>query len=154
MRKLLVSLAGAGLIATPVQAREWQDQVTGVQPGVFVGAKLRMSLGGKEPARPTAALAIAPTQYRISADGRVDTRIGEGIALNFGAAPKPTLTLAGVRANRALGLQGQGKVDEDQKHGMSTTGWIAIGASAALVVGVALFLGGIDCAQADDPCES
>jgi len=154
MRKLLFSVTLATFMMAPVQAADWRSQAVDVRAGVFVGAKVQLSLGGKAPEAPRAALTLAPTLNRISSTGEVRTNIGEGLALNFSPRSKPTLTLAGIRADNALGLQRQGKVDEDQKLGISTTGWVAIGAGAALVVGVALFLGGIDCAQANDPCES
>ena len=155
MRKFVLSVTLASLAMAPVQAADWrQSQAMDAQPGAFVGARVHLALGGKVPARPRAALTVAPTMSRTASNGMVRTSIGEGLALNFGPHSKPTLTLAGVRADTALGLQRQGQFDGDQKLGISKGGWIAIGVGVVVVGGVALFLGGIDCAQADDPCES
>ena len=68
----------------------------------------------------------------------VKTTIGEGIALNLGR--KPTLTLAGVPADQALGLRPSNEVDAGQKMGVSTGGWIAIGLGAVAIGGGLYFL--------------
>jgi hypothetical protein len=150
MQKMLASLLAAGLLATPVQARDPQERTAAIQPGVFVGAKLRLSIGGREPARPVAALAIAPTLSRTSDSGMIRTSIGEGVALNFGPRSKPTLTLAGVRADNALGLRRGADIKADQKLGVSTGGWIAIGVSAAAVVAGGLYLAADHIADCDE----
>ena len=135
MRKILATLIVAAVVATPAYAGDWRDHPASVQPGVFVGAKLRLSLGGKGDSRPTAALALAPTQSRISGEGMVKTNIGEGLALNFGAVRQPTLTLAGVRADRALGLTSGTTPPDETKLGMSDGAKIAVGVVAAVVAG-------------------
>ena len=134
MGRILGGIIAAAILAMPSHAAHWQE-AAGIRPGAFVGARMHMSLGGKEPAGPRAYLAIAPSQTRISGDGIVRTRIGEGLALNVGR--KPTLTVAGVPAASALGLQRQGEVDAKKKLGVSTAGWVAIG------VGVAVLIGGL-----------
>lgn len=129
MHKSVIAAAVAGLLATPASAAEWND----VRPGTFVGA--RLTVGGHNGARPTAALTIAPTQTRTGYDGFTATKIGEGIAFKLSPGAKPTLTLAGVRADRALGLHRNGNVDSDKRLGVSTGGWIAIGAGVIALAG-------------------
>jgi hypothetical protein len=67
------------------------------------------------------------------------TLFGEGVALDF-SGPRPTLTVAGVPADIALRLRQQGRVESEQKLGISSGGWIAVGALAvAAVVAVTQF---------------
>lgn len=153
MHNSIVGCIAAALIATPAQAADQTD----ARLGTFVGAQLKMSLGGASKAKPSARLAIAPTQSRFSGDGMIRTRIGEGIALDFASDTKPTLMLAGVRADTALGLRSQGQVNSDDKLGLTTMGWVGIGVgSVALLVG-GLYLYGQhlqDCEDNDgDPCD-
>ena len=130
MKKAGIVMIAAGLITTPVQAADWSD----VRPGTFIGA--RLTIGGRTGGRPSAALTIAPTQNRISNNGMSDMMIGEGLALNLTPGAKPTLTLAGIRADTALGLQRGRDLDSGEKLGMSTAGWVAVGVgSAALIFG-------------------
>ena len=131
MKKAVMVLVASALFASSAQAQDWSD----VRPGTFVGARLTIS--GKTAGKPRAALTIAPIQTRTSHDGFRSMSIGEGFAFNLTPGAKPTLTLAGVRADRALGLHRNGSVDSDRKLGVSTGGWIAIG------VGVAALVGGI-----------
>lgn len=148
MKKAGIIMIATGLVTTPAQAADWSD----VRPGTFVGA--RLTIGGKPGGRPSAALTIAPTQNRISQDGMSSMRIGDGIALNLTPGAKPTLTLAGVRADTALGLQRDRDLDSDNKLGISTGGWVAVGVGTVLAVGAAAFLVAIDCDESDssDDC--
>src|SRR5688500_5013951 len=127
----MISLAilTAALLASPAQAAEWSD----VRPGAFVGA--RLTINGRSGGRPTAALTIAPTRTPSRADGIASKRIGEGLALNLAGGAKPTLTLAGIRADTLLGLHRNGEVDSDKKLGVSTGGWVAIGVGLAALAG-------------------
>jgi hypothetical protein len=102
MRKFVTSVLAAATIAAPVHAAPWQDQGSQVRPGTFIGAQFKMSLGGPAPSQPRAQLAFAPTRSSLSNRGQVTTRIGEGLALDFTSNSKPTLTLAGVRADTAF----------------------------------------------------
>ena len=110
-----------------------------------------MPLRGNSGARPRAALTLAPTQSRISNSGLVRTRIGEGAAFNLATGAKPTVTLAGVRADQALGLRSAGEVNADRKLGMSTGAAIAIGVGvvAVLVVGGGLIYLSNYCGECD-----
>jgi hypothetical protein len=148
MHKVTVLLATAGLLLVPVEATAAQYQATNVRPGTFVGARLQIAFGGKQASKPRAALAIAPTLTSISDGASVRTSIGEGIALNFGR--KPTLTLAGVRADQALGLTPSKDVDARHKLGVSTGGWIAIGVGVVAVAGGLYFLHLMDVAEEND----
>jgi hypothetical protein len=125
VRNLLLTVLAASLLAAPVEAAT-ENYTADIRPGTFVGARLRLPLGERAKARPRAELAIAPTQSRISNAGLVRTRIGEGIALDF-ASRKPSLTVAGVRADLALGMERGGQSDFERKMGISQAGWIAIG---------------------------
>jgi len=134
MKKAAMVMIAAGLFSTPLQAADWSV----AQPGTFIGA--RLTIGGRTGGRPSAALTIAPTQHRISNSGMASMRIGEGIALNLTPRAHPTVTLAGVRADRALGLSKSRDVDSNRKLGVSTGGWVAIGVGVAAVAGGAYFL--------------
>ena len=134
MKTLVTALLVSGLISAPVQAAEWND----VRPGAFVGA--RLTIGGNQGTRSRVALTLAPTQTRTGRDGFTGLKIGEGIALNLTSGATPTLTLAGIRADTALGLHRNGNVDSDKKLGVSTGGWIAIGVGVAVVAGGLVFL--------------
>jgi hypothetical protein len=70
----------------------------------------------------------------------VRTDIGEGIALDFTSNSKPTLTLAGVRADRALGMSGSRRPGDNNKMGLSTGAWVGIGVLAAIGVTTLLFV--------------
>jgi hypothetical protein len=133
MRNILVTLIIATLLAGPAEAANWQDQTIDTRSGAFLGARLKLPLGHSAAVKPRAELAFAPTQSRISSGGLVRTRIGEGLAFGFTPKAKPTLTLAGVRADTALGLTREGKSKVEQRLGVSTGGWVAIGLGAVLV---------------------
>ena len=144
MKKAAIIMIAAGLFTSPAQAADWSD----VQPGTFVGA--RLSVGGRNGGRPSAALTFAPTQNRISSGGMTSMRIGEGVALNLSPGSKPTLTLAGVRADIALRLQKAEDVGADKKLGVSTGGWIAIGVGSAALIFGGLYLAADHIADCDE----
>jgi len=144
MKKTAIAMIAAGLVSTPVEAADWGN----LQTGTFVGA--RLTIGGGSGRRPTAALAVAPTLNRISNNGVGNTRIGEGIALNLTPGSKPTLTLAGVRADTALGLRRSGNVNADKKLGVSTGGWIAIGVGTTAAILGGLYLWADHIADCDE----
>jgi hypothetical protein len=136
VRKLVTSVLLTSLLAAPVAAAP-AYQSAGTRPGAFVGGRLKLPLGKHSRTKPRAELAIAPTQSQISTSGLVHTRIGEGVALAFIPKSKPALTLAGVRADAALGLRPGGRSDAQSKLGVSNAGWLAIGVGV-----VALAAGG------------
>ena len=142
MHKLTLSLATAGLLLIPIEATAAQNEVTDVRPGTFAGARFQIAFGGRKASKPRVALAIAPTMTRISDGAGVRTSFGEGVALNF--VRKPTLTLAGVRADQALGLTPTKDVEANQKLGVSTGGWVAIGVGVIAVAGGLFIIKTID----------
>ena len=147
MRKFVTSLLAAAMIAGPVHATPWQDQGPQVRPGVFIGAQFKMSFGGQTRTQPRAQLTFAPTRSSLSNSGQVTTRIGEGLALNFTSNAKPTLTLAGMRADTALRPQRENPADPGRKLGISNSGWVAIGLGVAALAGGIYFLHLIDEAE-------
>jgi hypothetical protein len=144
MKKTVLVIIGTGLFTTPVQAADWND----VRPGTFIGA--RLTIGGKAGSRPLAALTLAPTQNRISVDGRSSMRIGDGIAFNLSPGTKPTLTLAGVRADKALGLKQSSDGDTGNKLGLSDGGTIALVLGGAAVIAGGLYLAADHIADCDE----
>jgi hypothetical protein len=145
MRKVVISVIVANLVATPLQAQSWRDQTADVRQGAFIGARLNIPMSGDAAAKPRAALTLAPTQSRISADGMVRTRIGDGLALNLTPDGKTSLTFAGARVDTVLGLKSQNQVEGDRKLGMSSTAWIVIGGVTVAAAGGFLLL--LDSAQ-------
>jgi len=133
MRKFVTSVLAAATIAAPLHAAPWQDQGSQVRPGTFIGAQFKMPLGGPALSQPRAQLAFAPTRSSLSNSGQVTTRIGEGLALDFTSNAKPTLTLAGIRADTALRLTRAGRSESDRKLGISTAGWVAIGVGVVVI---------------------
>ena len=136
MCKSVLPLLIAGSLTLPAPAIAATYENSDVRPGAFVGARIQLPLGGKSSRKARAALAIAPTSSRISDGSMLQTRIGEGIAISFSS--KPNLSLAGVRADRALGLVSVKGSDSDQKLGLSKGGWIAVGVGA-VVLGAAIY---------------
>src|SRR5262245_6655122 len=148
MRKLTLCLAGFSLLAMPFEANAAQYENSDVHTGAFVGARFQIQLGGHAVSRPRALLTVAPTLSRTSSNGFSRMTIGEGVALNFGSSPRPTLTLAGVRADTALGLRPNGNVESDKRLGVSSGGWVAIGLGVAALAGGIYFLHLVE--EADD----
>ncbi|HEX8469410.1 MAG TPA: hypothetical protein VF620_16570 [Allosphingosinicella sp.] len=135
MRKILV----AGLIAAaqvfpatrPAEAAQLHRDRTesASRVSAFAGARLRVPLGGGRE-RPRAGLALTST-LRSEAGGEL--RFAKGAELGFGGRhSKLDLNVAG-RPVSALAAGRPGP--EGRKQGFSTAGWIAIGASAAIIVG-------------------
>lgn len=139
MRKFVTSVLAAATIAAPLHAASWQDQGSEMRRGAFAGAQFKISFGGQVRPEAHANLAIAPTRSRISNGGMVRTQIGEGVTLRLSAATKPTLMLAGLRADRSLGINRSGQADPKNRIGLSTGAWIGIGVVAAIGVGALLF---------------
>ena len=156
MRKAVTAIILAILITAQAEAASWQDQPIDSRPGAFLGARLKLPLGHQAKAKPRAEFAFAPTQSRISSSGLVRTRIGEGLAFGIAPKAKPTLTLAGMRADTALGLTRTGRSKAEQKLGVSTGGWVAIGVGAAVVIAGVAYLAWAehvsDCERRENGC--
>lgn len=136
MKKLLIAalVAGQGLgSAAPAFAQNYSP-VRETGTGTFGGVRLSIPFGGgvREPVR--AGLTFAPTTRTDHQDGRVRTRIGEGLEFGFNGRGPAQFSLAGTPVNRLV--QGRGGPD-GRRLGVSTVGWIAIGVGASLVILVA-----------------
>lgn len=133
MRKLLISAFVAGQIlgsAAPAFAQAYSP-VRETETGTFGGLRVRIPFGSAARESVRAGLAFAPTTRTDHQDGRVRTRIGEG--LEFGMVGRAPLqfSLAGTPVNRLA----QGRTGPDgRKLGVSTLGWIAIGVGVAAVI--------------------
>ena len=122
--------------------------------GVFTGFQLNVPLGGSRAEPPRASLGIAPLAHSQGLDGAAQTRIGEGLQLSLEPDRPVTLNLAGTRLDR-LGLAPGAQAPEGQRAGISTLGWVGIGAGALIVVagGVAFwFHEAMECGPSDDEC--
>jgi hypothetical protein len=134
MRKLII----AGLVAAaqilpatqPATAAELHQDRTAMpgQVSAFAGARLRVPLGGRE--APQAGLALTST-LRGGPDGQL--RFARGAELGFGGRDsKLELNLGGRPVSQLVSGR---PAPTGRKQGFSTAGWIAIGASAAIIVG-------------------
>jgi hypothetical protein len=136
MRSALAFITAASLLASPAAAHDYS--AGDVRTGTFVGARLHVPIGGKAMERPHASLGIGPTLTRVS-NREIRTRIGEGLALDLTPGKKVELKLAGLRADRALGLTTRNGPNKDGKNGISTGGWVAIGVGTVLIAGAVGF---------------
>jgi hypothetical protein len=153
LRKPAIAILASALISAPAAAAPFDDGTAGVRPGSFAGAVIRVPLDRNRNAKPRASIAFAPTQTRIAANGATSTRIGEGLALNLSPGSKPTLSLAGVRVDRALRLDKGPRADDDGKLGLSTGAAVAIGIGAAVLVGAGVFYAAAThCGEHEDEC--
>ncbi len=133
MKKLLIAaLLSSQMLgnAAPAFAQGYAP-VRETGTGAFGGVRIRVPFGGgpREPVR--AGLAFAPTVRTDYQDGRVRTRIGEGLELGYRTGRPVSLSLAGrdlssFRLNAAE--------DNDGHHGFPF-------GTAALVVGGILVAG-------------
>jgi len=125
-------VAAQTIVAAQPAAAANLDQTTTIQSGTFAGARIRLSLGGKQRDREfRAGLMVAPTLRSQTISGETRTRIGEGLELGFAGGRPLALSLAGRPVNHLL--PGTGKPGDD-KLGLSTGGKVAIGVGVALVV--------------------
>lgn len=130
MKKLLIAALVASQIATPALAQNYSP-VRETETGTFSGVRVRVPFGGtaREPVR--AGLAFAPVARTEHLDGRVRTRIGEGLEFGFNGRGPAQFSLAGTPVNRLVG----GRTGPDgRRHGISTLGWIAIGVGGTVVI--------------------
>jgi hypothetical protein len=117
----------------PAAAANFQEPAI-VQSGTFAGARIRISLGGKEQDRKVhAGLTLAPTLRSQTTSGETRTRIGEGLELGFTGERPLTLSFAGRPVNRLLSRDR--KTDDERRLGISTGGYVAIGVGVAALVG-------------------
>ncbi len=133
---VLAGLVAAQMIATasPAAAAATLEETQIVQTGTFAGARIRLSLGGKQQDRKfRAGLTVAPTLRSRAISGETRMRIGEGPELGFAGGRPLTLSLAGQPVSRLL--PGGNKSEDDGRLGISTGGYVAIGVGVILVAG-------------------
>ena len=133
MKKLLIAALAASQIATPALAQNYSP-VRDTETGTFSGVRLRVPFGGsaREPVR--AGFTFAPIARTEQMDGRVRTRIGEGLEFGLNGRGPAQFSLAGTPVSRLI----QGRAGPDgRKQGVSTLGWIAIGVGATAIIVVA-----------------
>ena len=133
MKKLLIAAlvagqaCGAALPASAQNAAPLRD----TEVGTFSGVRLRVPFGGaaREPVR--AGFAFAPTTRTSFQDGAVRTRIGEGLEFGLVGSEPLQFSLAGTPVNRLA----QGRTGPNgRKLGVSTLGWVGIGAGVVVVL--------------------
>ena len=136
MRSLIISLLVAGQLAVaahPVLAAEL-DGGEQSRVGMFGGVQVRVPFGGQVRGQvPTASLAIAPVARTERIDGARRTRIGDGMRLSLTTDRRAELSLAGTRLDQ-LGLVPAGQAPGGRRAGVSTLGWVAIGAGTVAVL--------------------
>jgi hypothetical protein len=151
MKKLLIAALAAGQVlgaAAPALGQAYSP-VRETETGTFGGFRVRIPFGGgaREPVR--AGITFAPTTRTDHQDGRVRTRIGEGLEFGMIGREPMQFSLAGTPVNR---LVPGGAGPDGQRHGISTLGWIAIGVGATAIIVVsaaAICLSDSDCIPDD-----
>lgn len=133
-------VAAQSIVAAQPAAAAPFEQMTNVQRGTFAGARIRISLGGRQHDQKfRAGLAIAPTMRSQTISGETRTRIGEGLELGFSGERSPAFSLGGQPVSRLL--PGGRKSDDEKRLGTSTGGYVAIGAGVVALVAGAVVLG-------------
>ena len=132
MKKPIVTAFIAALllpVAQPAPAADFA-RMEEHRPGAFGGVRLRIPLGGPSAGSVRAGLTIAPTLQSRDLQGVSRTRVGEGLELGIAGNERLTLSLAGRPVSR---LAPGPAAPEGRRMGVSTLGWIAIGAGVAAV---------------------
>lgn len=132
MKKLLIAalLAGQILGAAPVAAQTYSP-VRDAGTGTFSGVRLRVPFGGPAREQVRAGFTFAPVARTEHLDGRVRTRIGEGLEFGFNGRGPAQFSLAGTPVSQLV----QGRAGPTgERRGVSTLGWVAIGVGGTLVV--------------------
>ncbi len=138
MRKMLIAglvAAAQGLpAAQPAAAAELGREriATSSQVSAFAGARLRVPLGGGRE-KPRAGLALTST-LRSGTTGEL--RFAKGAEFGFSGDRTLRLSVAGTPVSQ---LRPGGATPEGRKLGVSTLGWIGIGAAVAVVGTAAWF---------------
>lgn len=142
MKKSIVAAIMAATCVAPVQAQMVSAPPPGgagpVSMGSFVGARVRISLGGarSEDQGVRAGVTIAPMQRHEGSDLKSPSwRIGEGLEFGFrDKDPAPQLSLAGMRLTPGKGAPLKGR---NNLSGAATVALVVVG--VAVVAGVALY---------------
>jgi hypothetical protein len=122
-----LAAAALSLVAQPLAAAELPREAgTQIERGTFVGARFRIPLGRSEE-KAHAGLALTATQ-RTS--GRAELRFAKGLELGYAGGDALRLSLHGQAVSRLV----QGKAGpEGRRMGVSTVGWVAIGAGVIVL---------------------
>ncbi len=159
MKKSILAIALAATCALPLQAQviEGAAHMNGAGPvstGGFVGARLRIPLGGTKESRKEvrASLMVAPMQRSEGTGLRGPAwRFGEGLEFGFtGDERTPHFSLAGQRfaSHYASGGRASGK----RRSNMSDAGTVAVVVGGlALVAGIGLLVA-LDASDDPDRC--
>ena len=154
MKKLMMTafVAGQLIVSTqPAIAAELAETPT-QRAGAFAGVRLHLPLDGEASQRPIrVGLTVAPTLHSRSTSGERQLRIGEGLELGIAGREPVRLSIGGTPVNR---LARAGTGPNGPRAGVSTVGWIAIGAGAVVaLLGVTylVFDEMMDC-DADEEC--
>ena len=138
MKKLVITaiVAGQMISAQPAFAAELTDGQS-PQVGAFGGVRVRVPLDGNAQRRPVrAGLTIAPTLQTRNLSGETRTRVGEGREVGLAGDAPLRVSLGGTPVSQlAEGPQGP----DGRRAGVSTLGWVAIGAGAAVLVVFGLY---------------
>lgn len=141
MKKALIATLVAGQVlgnAAPVLAQSYAP-VRETEAGAFGGVRLRIPFGGaqREPVR--AGLAFAPTSRTDFQDGRVRTRIGEGLEFGYRTGRPASFSLAGrdLSSFRLNAAQGQ---EEGGRRGSTGRTLLIVGGVIVVVAGVGLLV--------------
>ncbi|MGI8931965.1 MAG: hypothetical protein ACR2FK_06275 [Sphingomicrobium sp.] len=146
-------VAAQSILAVQPAAAAGFEEMTTVQSGTFTGARIRLSLGGRQHDRKfRAGLTIAPTLRSQSMWGATRTRFGEGLELGFAGERPLTLSLGGRPVSRLA--PGGRKSEDNRRLGVSTGGKVAIGAGVVALVAGAIVLGVVISHSDDAPDES
>lgn len=133
MKKLLVTALVAGQVigcALPAMAQN-SGVSRDLETGVFGGVRLRVPFGGTHQERASANLTFAPAMRAEYSDGRARTHIGEGLEFGINDRGTAQFSLAGTPVHRLVpGRAGPG----GHRMGVSTLGWVAIGAGTVVVL--------------------
>ena len=161
MRSIVASLALLSCCASPLHAQtiDGGAPMNGASPvamGGFVGARLRIALGGTksdEGRKIRAGLTVAPMQRSDGAGLKGPAwRIGEGLEFGFsGDARSPQISLAGQRLTRVPYAPGRSTPAKGRSN-MSDAGTVAVVVGGlALLAGVGLLVA-LDASDDPDRC--
>ncbi len=135
-----------GLAAQPVAAArlDGRDGAAERELGAFAGARLRVPLGGDARARPSAGLTLAPALRGRDAYGDARLQVGEGVGFGLRGDGGAGLSIAGRPALMLLRPAGNAPRG---KAGVSTLGWVGIGAAVLVTGAVGFFAWALDEAE-------
>lgn len=138
-RQVWLAVTTALIAAAPAAAADIGLSNAGaVQTGTFAGVRLRIPLGKTVRVKPQLALTLAPMMRAETSGGRVAMRFGEGVAFGFAGGERAATVRFGGRPLSTF-TQRDEKIDPKNKAGISTLGYVAIGAAVVLIGGGLLF---------------